>query len=180
MSDVLKPVRRIVTIDDDEGKSVAIADGLPPEIKFDPARPGFSSARIWVTDASPPRIGPFRDALQAHPHRLEPPPRRIDLPYCDISARRNVSGQSRLRRSGGILSRHGFTRGIDRLAHRSSSVYAKDSDTRFLSCPRRRDHAGAGHWRSSPQGWRYSRSARHQSLVEQSIEQAVPDCNLVA
>ncbi len=74
MSDVLKPVRRIVTIDDDEGKSVAIADGLPPEIKSDPARPGFSSARIWVTDASPPRIGPFRDALQAHPHRLEPPP----------------------------------------------------------------------------------------------------------
>ena len=53
----LKPLRRIVTIDDQEGKSVAIADGPPPDVRIDPARPGFSSARIWVADSSPVRIG---------------------------------------------------------------------------------------------------------------------------
>jgi mannose-6-phosphate isomerase-like protein (cupin superfamily) len=68
----MKPVRRIVTIDDDEGKSVAIADGPSPDIRTDPARPGFSAARIWVTDGSPPGIGPFRDPVLGR-HTIEPP-----------------------------------------------------------------------------------------------------------
>jgi Cupin domain len=69
----LKSVRRIVTIDDAEGKSLAIADGPTPDRKSDPARPGFVSERIWVTDASPPQIGVYRDAVLHHPQRLEPP-----------------------------------------------------------------------------------------------------------
>jgi uncharacterized cupin superfamily protein len=67
-----KPVRRIVTIDDDEGKSVAIADGPSPDVRGDPARPGFSSARIWVADSSPVRIGAYRDTV-LRPHTIEPP-----------------------------------------------------------------------------------------------------------
>jgi uncharacterized cupin superfamily protein len=67
-----KPVRRIVTIDDDEGKSVAIADGPSPNVRGDPARPGFSSARIWVADSSPVRIGAYRDTV-LRPHTIEPP-----------------------------------------------------------------------------------------------------------
>ena len=73
MYDELKPARRIVTIDDAEGKSLAIADGPSPDARRDPARPGFLSERIWVTDASPPRIGAYRDAVLHHPHTLEPP-----------------------------------------------------------------------------------------------------------
>lgn len=69
----MKPVRRIVTIDDTQGKSLAIADGLTPDRRNDPARPGFVSERIWVTDASPPQIGVYRDAVLHHPQRLEPP-----------------------------------------------------------------------------------------------------------
>jgi uncharacterized cupin superfamily protein len=67
-----QPVRRIVTIDDDEGKSVAIADGPSPDVRGDPARPGFSSARIWVVDSSPVRIGAYRDTV-LRPHTIEPP-----------------------------------------------------------------------------------------------------------
>ncbi len=73
MSNGLEPVRRIVTIDDEEGKSLVIADGPSPDARGDPARPGFSSARIWVTDASPARIGEYRDAVLVHPHMIEPP-----------------------------------------------------------------------------------------------------------
>jgi hypothetical protein len=69
----LKSVRRIVTIDDAEGKSLAIADGPTPDRKSDPARPGFVSERIWVTHASPPQIGVYRDAVLHHPQQLEPP-----------------------------------------------------------------------------------------------------------
>ena len=68
----IKPVRRIVTIDDDEGNSVAIADGPSPDVRGDPARPGFSSARIWVADSSPVRIGAYRDTV-LRPHTIEPP-----------------------------------------------------------------------------------------------------------
>jgi mannose-6-phosphate isomerase-like protein (cupin superfamily) len=73
MSDLSKPVRRIITIDDGDGKSVAIADGPSPDVVSDPARPGYASTRVWVTDSSPPRIGGFRDAVLRHPRRLEPP-----------------------------------------------------------------------------------------------------------
>jgi mannose-6-phosphate isomerase-like protein (cupin superfamily) len=72
MSTSAKSVRRIVTIDDAEGKSVAIADGPSPDVRDDPARPGFSSARMWVADASPPQIGEYRDTV-LRPHAIEPP-----------------------------------------------------------------------------------------------------------
>ena len=72
--DAIKPVRRIVTIDDEDGQSLAIADGPSPDVSRDPARPGFSSARIWVTDAAPVSIGDYRDAVTQYPPSLEPPP----------------------------------------------------------------------------------------------------------
>jgi uncharacterized cupin superfamily protein len=68
-----KAVRRIVTIDDEEGRSVAIVDGPAPDVRGDPARPGFSSTRVWVTYSSPAVIDGFRDPATG-PHTLEPPP----------------------------------------------------------------------------------------------------------
>lgn len=72
-ADAIKPVRRIVTIDDAEGQSLAVADGPSPDVSRDPARPGFSSTRIWVTDAAPVPIGDYRDAVMQHPPVLQPP-----------------------------------------------------------------------------------------------------------
>jgi mannose-6-phosphate isomerase-like protein (cupin superfamily) len=75
MNQDIKPVRRIVTIDDERGASHAIEDGPSPDVRTDPARPGFASTRIWVTEASPPLIEKqFREALLL-PHMMEPPPR---------------------------------------------------------------------------------------------------------
>jgi mannose-6-phosphate isomerase-like protein (cupin superfamily) len=73
MSNPVKPVRRIVTVDRDDGTSTAIADGPSPDVRLDPARPGFSSARIWVTDRTPARLKNVRESLDT-PHTLEPPP----------------------------------------------------------------------------------------------------------
>src|SRR3712207_2044805 len=69
----VKPVRRIVTIDREDGKSAAIADGPSPDVRTDPARPGYSATRIWVTDRTPARIEGVREPLDM-PHTLEPPP----------------------------------------------------------------------------------------------------------
>jgi mannose-6-phosphate isomerase-like protein (cupin superfamily) len=68
----MRPVRRIVCIDDDKGKSKAIHDGPSPDVRTDPARPGFSSTRIWVTDGTPARIKGVRETVHL-PHTLEPP-----------------------------------------------------------------------------------------------------------
>src|SRR5262249_17647121 len=74
MAEAPKRIRRIVTADDERGRSVAISDGPVADVVSDPARPGFSSTRIWVTDGSPARIAHAREALVL-PHRIEPPPR---------------------------------------------------------------------------------------------------------
>ena len=71
-SEAPNSVRRIVTIDDDNGKSVAIHDGPTPDVRTDPARPGFASMRIWVTDATPASIAHVHDPLTL-PHTIEPP-----------------------------------------------------------------------------------------------------------
>jgi uncharacterized cupin superfamily protein len=76
MTTPIKPVRRLITIDDGPGihaKSKCIADGPSPDVRTDPARPGFSSTRIWVTDRTPARIEGITETLNT-PHTLEPPP----------------------------------------------------------------------------------------------------------
>jgi mannose-6-phosphate isomerase-like protein (cupin superfamily) len=68
-----KPVRRIVCVDGRDGKSRAIEDGPAPDVRTDPARPGFFSTLIWATDATPARIdGAGKPACP--PHALYPSP----------------------------------------------------------------------------------------------------------
>ena len=72
MTDKAKPVRRIVVVDEND-RSKCIADGPSPDVRTDPARPGFASTRIWVTDRTPPSLKGMRESLHM-PHTLEPPP----------------------------------------------------------------------------------------------------------
>ena len=67
-----KPVRRIVTAENEEGEAVAIHDGPTPDVRTDPARPGYASARIWVTDSTPAKIKGVSETLN-FPHTIEPP-----------------------------------------------------------------------------------------------------------
>jgi hypothetical protein len=91
-----KSVRRIVTIDDARGASHAVVDAPSPDVRTDPARPGFASTRIWVTIASPPTVPKqYRDALLL-PHMMVPPPqgsvcRIVEIPP-DASWRGKVGG----------------------------------------------------------------------------------------
>jgi len=65
-------MRRVVVVDENE-RSRAIADGPSPDVRTDPARPGFASARMWVTDRTPVPLRGLRESLHL-PHALEPPP----------------------------------------------------------------------------------------------------------
>lgn len=66
----VKPARRIVTIDREPNKSSLVSDGPAPDVRTDPARPGFASARLWVTDSTPAKI--VFETLHL-PHTIEPP-----------------------------------------------------------------------------------------------------------
>ncbi|HKU72225.1 MAG TPA: cupin domain-containing protein [Burkholderiales bacterium] len=71
MAENPKPVRRIV-VKDENDKSRCIADGPAPDVRLDPARPGFASTRIWLTRQTPALISEVTDPTSG-PHTLEPP-----------------------------------------------------------------------------------------------------------
>jgi uncharacterized cupin superfamily protein len=66
----VRAARRIVTIDREPGKGSLVNDGPAPDVRFDPARPGFALSRIWVTDGHPAKI--VYESLHL-PSTLEPP-----------------------------------------------------------------------------------------------------------
>jgi hypothetical protein len=72
LPDGVRPTRRIVTIDREPGKSSLVADGPAPDVRIDPARPGYACARLWVTDSTPAKI--VYETLHL-PHTLVPPSR---------------------------------------------------------------------------------------------------------
>jgi quercetin dioxygenase-like cupin family protein len=67
----VKPARRIVTIDREPGRSSLVSDGPAPDVRFDPARPGYALERLWVIDSAPAKI--VCETLHL-PHVLTPPP----------------------------------------------------------------------------------------------------------
>jgi hypothetical protein len=73
MSGRPRPVRRIVCVERADGTSGAIADGPSPDVRTDPARPGYAATRIWVTDRTPARHHGIIDTVQGA-HTIEPPP----------------------------------------------------------------------------------------------------------
>jgi uncharacterized cupin superfamily protein len=70
LPDGVKPQRRIVTIDQEPGIGTLVCDGPVPDVRTDPARPGFASARLWVTDSHPAAV--VFETLHL-PHTIEPP-----------------------------------------------------------------------------------------------------------
>jgi mannose-6-phosphate isomerase-like protein (cupin superfamily) len=72
MGETSESIRRIVTGNDEKGKAVVLSDGPAHDVRTDPARPGFTSTRIWVTDNTPARTKGVRETLN-RPHTIEPP-----------------------------------------------------------------------------------------------------------
>lgn len=68
----VRPARRVVTIDREPGRSTLVSDGPAPDVRLDPARPGYALSRLWVTAGTPAPIVPETLHL---PHVLLPPPR---------------------------------------------------------------------------------------------------------
>ena len=137
-----KSVSRIVVVDEGEHSQLA-SDAVPAERPLtDPARPGFASARIWVTDRTPARLKGLRESLSIAAH-ARAAARRIGLPHRHVSAGCELSVRSVGSRDvASVFRRDRLTRGVDLFGHAAASLHAENPDARFLPDPRRRDHAG--------------------------------------
>ncbi len=82
MIDPTKPVRRIVTGHDGEGRSIFVSDGPTPAVREVPERPGYRVSNVWTTLDSPVDIDQ-PDASVAHKGLL-PPKRGTLLRVIDI------------------------------------------------------------------------------------------------
>jgi mannose-6-phosphate isomerase-like protein (cupin superfamily) len=65
-------VRRVVTGHDADGKSMALMDGLAPNVKEMASMPGLALTDLWETRATPARNEGSADSAD-RPVRLEPP-----------------------------------------------------------------------------------------------------------
>ena len=77
----VEAVRRIVTIDREPGLSSIVSDGPAPDVWLDPARPGFASTRLWVTNSTPAKI--VFETLHL-PHKMLPPPNGSVMRYITL------------------------------------------------------------------------------------------------
>jgi quercetin dioxygenase-like cupin family protein len=64
-------IRRVVTGNDQDGKSIVVSDGFAPAVRTSPARPGHFSTEIWRTDGAPAPIGNESDPTTG-PRQLKP------------------------------------------------------------------------------------------------------------
>jgi uncharacterized cupin superfamily protein len=87
----VKPQRRIVTIDREPGKSSLVSDAASPDVRTDPARPGFALQRMWVIETHPAPIVP--ETLQL-PHVLVPPAKGTVLNVLTIPPDASWQGQA--------------------------------------------------------------------------------------
>ena len=69
---MLKPIRRVVTGHNAQGKSVILGDGPSPHVLTLPGVPTFGLTNLWVTDTSPADNAGSADGA-ARPVALEPP-----------------------------------------------------------------------------------------------------------
>jgi hypothetical protein len=166
----VKPTRRIVTIDREPGKSSLVSDGPAPDVRTDPARPGYACARLWVTDSTPAKNA----ATASHPRAANS---RLRLHGPHLPARRYMERQGGLRRGAGAFSGPGITRGIDLLSPRPASLHAEDAHARFLPRARRRNRSRARYTGSTLESPRYRRATRHQPRLGQSLDPARRHCD---
>ena len=67
-----RDIRRIVAANDPDDNAVIFSDATNTDVRADPARPGFASNRIWVTEGTPAPVAGVKETLDL-PHTLEPP-----------------------------------------------------------------------------------------------------------
>ena len=86
-----RPMRRVVTGHNAQGKSVFLMDGPSPHVLELAGMPGLALTNLWVTDDAPADNSGRADAA-ARPIVLEPPPRGAIFRIVDFPPDKDVLG----------------------------------------------------------------------------------------
>ena len=87
-----RPMRRVITGHNDQGKSVIRSDGPSPHVLELDAMPGLALINLWVTDRSPASNSGSDDAA-ARPVVLEPPARGTIFRVVDFPPDKGMAGK---------------------------------------------------------------------------------------
>lgn len=81
---MLRPVRRIVTGHDAQGRSIVLSDAVSPHVLENPVRPGRGLTDLWRTDAVPASNAGEADGAD-RPVTLNPPERGTVFRFFQIN-----------------------------------------------------------------------------------------------
>ena len=85
MAEGIKPIRRVVTGEDKDGRSCVIYDGPAPSVSANQFKKGTGMTDIWLWDKNPVPISGTKDDGDV-PFHFEPPDRR-ESPFLRFDAR---------------------------------------------------------------------------------------------
>lgn len=77
-------IRRVVTGHDKSGKAVVLSDGIAPNVKSNPLRPGHRSSDIWKTNAMPVVLKAEEADPTLGPRTLHPAPHGTTLRIAEL------------------------------------------------------------------------------------------------
>lgn len=67
-------IRRVVTGHDENGKAIVVSDGMTPNVKTNPLRPGHRSTDVWKSTTAPVMLSKDEPDPTAGPRAIHPPP----------------------------------------------------------------------------------------------------------
>jgi len=124
---MLRPMRRVVTGLDAEGRSTFLFDGPSPNVSENPGRPGQGQALMWLTPAVPASNEGTEDAADT-PFRILPPAGGVTLLMCQRPPESELAAMSEEERSR-VLSPARASAGVDYVAVNSTHPGMHATDT---------------------------------------------------
>jgi hypothetical protein len=120
---MLKPIRRVVTGHDAQGRSVILTDGPSPHVLTIPGVPTFGLTNLWVTDRAPAdNVGAADGA--ARPVVLEPPASGTIFRIVEFPPDHTLAGFDRTKAFESMGAGHAMDRDASRHPgmHRTATV----------------------------------------------------------
>jgi len=107
---MLRPMRRIVTGLNEQGRSAVLHDGPAPNARENPDRPGQGQILMWLTGAVPASNEGTRDAADV-PFRVLPPPGGVTLLMCQRPPESELAAMDEAQRRRVLAPRHASSGG---------------------------------------------------------------------
>ena len=119
---MIKPIRRIVTGHNAQGKSIFVSDGPSPHVLTLPGRGDFALTNLWVTDRAPANNAGNADAA-ARPVVLEPPANGSIFRVVEFPSEKTAGGFDR----GAAFKAMGADHAMDPSASRHPGMHKTSS-----------------------------------------------------